>query len=301
MKNNRFITLIASTLVYISLSSCAENTSETSNKMLAGQESLLTNCSACHNLPNQNRTGIAPPFSHIKEAYQAQTEKEFTQSIVSFLNNPTLESAKMKNAVENHGLMPKMSFSEKELEKISHYLYHSDLENFNLLSGEVIETEDTLNYLEEGKKLALQTKSILGKNLMMSVKEKGPAGAVEFCNERAIHLTDSMAQELNAKIKRVTDKPRNANNRANETELDYIAELKLGNNKKGITREVNNKIIGYYPIETNDMCMKCHGDKEKQINQKTHLKISELYPQDEATGYSPNQIRGIWVVEMDKK
>lgn len=60
-------------------------------------------------------------------------------------------------------------------------------------------------------------------------------------------------------------------------------------------------MIGYYPIETNDMCMKCHGTPEKQITSETLSKIKKLYPTDKAFGYSENEIRGIFVVEMNKK
>jgi hypothetical protein len=269
--------------------------------MLAGQQSIIINCSACHNLPNHDRTGIAPPFSRIKEVYLTNNEEEFSASMIAFLNNPTKKSAKMKNAIEKQGLMPRMSFSESELKKITHYLYHTDFKNYKQHTEEVTETRDTLDYLELGRSLVLKTKSILGKNLMLNVKEKGPEGAVEFCNEKAIILTDSMAQLLNINIKRVTDKPRNSNNRANVSELESIMNFKNGKNKNGLTKEVDNKIIGYYPIETNDMCMKCHGSIENEINAKTSLKINELYPYDKAIGYSSNQIRGIWVVEMDKK
>ena len=33
---------------------------------------------------------------------------------------------------------------------------------------------------------------------------------------------------------------------------------------------------------------------------KTLAKINQLYPNDKATGYDVNQLRGIWVVEMTK-
>ncbi|MDB4088051.1 DUF3365 domain-containing protein [Flavobacteriales bacterium] len=301
MKNYTFIFLLSIVfIVSLFLQNCSDNI-ETDNKMLAGQQSIITNCSACHNLPNKNRTGIAPPFSHIKDAYQDSSEEDFTNSMVLFLNSPTKDLAKMKNAVEKHGLMPSMSYSEKELKKITHYLYHTDLENFKEISGDIIVTEDSLDYLELGRSLALKTKSILGKNLMMNVKEKGADGAVEFCNEKAIVITDSMSISLNAIIKRVSDKPRNHDNFANESELEYIASVKNGINVKGLTKEINKKIVGYYPIKTNDLCMKCHGDNKSEINKKTSLKINELYPNDKATGYTPDQIRGIWVVEMDKK
>ena len=59
-------------------------------------------------------------------------------------------------------------------------------------------TELTLK--EKGQKLALNTKKVLGKNLMTAINSKGSAYAVGFCNISANKLIDSMATELNAKI-----------------------------------------------------------------------------------------------------
>ena len=45
--------------------------------------------------------------------------------------------------------------------------------------------------------------------------------------------------------------------------------------------------------------MQCHGNPDSQIKDATLAKINQLYPADEATGYSEGELRGIWVVEMD--
>jgi len=58
--------------------------------------------------------------------------------------------------------------------------------------------------------MALETKAVLSKNLLTAISTKGTAGALAFCNERAITLTDSIALNLNTGIKRVSDKNRNA-------------------------------------------------------------------------------------------
>jgi hypothetical protein len=49
------------------------------------------------------------------------------------------------------------------------------------------------------------------------------------------------------------------------------------------------------------MCLQCHGIPNNQILPTTLSKIKELYPTDKATGYGENELRGIWVIEMDKK
>ncbi len=167
------------------------------------------------------------------------------------------------------------------------------------------ETKSTFDYLKAGKDLAIQTKSNLSKNLMSAIGEGGSEGAVEFCNIHAIPIMDSMSLALGAKIKRVSDKARNPNNQANEAELNYIQNWKNakanGKEHPPVINEIDGKMVGYYPIVTNQMCLQCHGNIDKDINTATLTKIKKLYPTDQATGYADNEIRGVFVVEMDKK
>jgi hypothetical protein len=49
------------------------------------------------------------------------------------------------------------------------------------------------------------------------------------------------------------------------------------------------------------MCLQCHDNPETDIVPEVSTKINELYPEDKATGYASNELRGIWVIEMDGK
>ncbi|MGB6037776.1 MAG: DUF3365 domain-containing protein, partial [Cryomorphaceae bacterium] len=64
--------------------------------------------------------------------------------------------------------------------------------------------------------------------------------------------------------------------------------------------DLGETMVGYYPITTNTMCLKCHGEPNTQVNQSTLAVLKALYPEDEATGYGENELRGIWVVQMNK-
>jgi len=160
-----------------------------------------------------------------------------------------------------------------------------------------INKEDTL------RKYALQTKEVLGKNLMNAINKQGTEKAIEFCSTRAIVLTDSMGTALNATIKRVSDQPRNPLNLANEDETAFINELKekISNSEKLTSKisEFSVKTVGYFPIETNAMCLQCHGSTDLDIKPNVLKKIAQLYPKDQATGYKENQIRGIFVVTQN--
>jgi hypothetical protein len=160
-----------------------------------------------------------------------------------------------------------------------------------------VNLEDTLrNY-------AMQTKGVLGKNLMNAINKQGTEKAIEFCSTKALVLTDSMGTALNVTIKRVSDQPRNPLNFANEDETAFIKELKekMAKSEKLTSKitESNDKTIAYFPIETNAMCLQCHGSKDSDIKPNVLKKIALLYPKDQATGYKENQIRGIFVVTQN--
>lgn len=158
---------------------------------------------------------------------------------------------------------------------------------------------------EIGLSYALGTKKVLGKNLMGTIQKKGTLEALTFCNHKAYPLTDSMSVNFNANIRRVSDRPRNPKNTANDKELEMIGKFKkmIADNSEinPITEEKEGKIHFYYPITTNAMCLQCHGKPNEQIKPATLDKLAELYPTDQAQGYDINQVRGIWSIEFEKK
>ena len=167
-----------------------------------------------------------------------------------------------------------------------------------------VTTIDTLSYADRGLQYALNTQAVLGKNLMDAIQQNGTLGALSFCNEKAYPLTDSMAVVYNANIKRVSDKPRNQSNQANDQELEYIETFKqIIANKESpnpIVKDSDTKVEIYYPILTNAMCLQCHGQPNKSIEASTLKQLTILYPNDKATGYNVNEVRGIWSVTFDK-
>jgi hypothetical protein len=156
----------------------------------------------------------------------------------------------------------------------------------------------SLTPLEQAHNYAMATQAVLGKNLLNAIGTKGTAGAVAFCNTRALPLTDSMAAAQGVTIRRVSDKPRNPNNMASEPFRKYIdmykQQLAKGEELKPNSMTIAGKEVYFIPIVTNAMCLKCHGTSE--INSDVRSKLKTLYPSDRATGYSENQVRGMWVV-----
>lgn len=285
-----------------------------------GKKLMETHCYLCHS-PNapENEGRIGPPMIAIKAHYikDGTTKEEFIASIESFVKNPSEDKVHLKGAFKRFGLMPKQTFHEESIKKIASFMYDFQIEeptwfaehwrskgnkNWKQSGKEIAATNQPKTYDEIGMDYALSTKKILGKNLMGALQKKGTLAALEFCNIKAIPLTDSMATLHKAIIKRVSDKNRNPNNKANVEELKYIAQFKSELTSKKETKPIvvdkGVKVQFYYPIETNTICLQCHG---KQIKSDVKKQILKLYPKDLAIGYAENELRGIWSITFDKK
>ncbi len=156
--------------------------------------------------------------------------------------------------------------------------------------------------LAQGKEFALQAKKALGGQLTSALAEGGTIYALEYCNLEASGITDKVSKETGIKISRASDLNRNPDNGPTDDQMAYIQKTKQfiaqGNSPEPEIKRLNNKLVGYYPIMTNGMCLQCHGNPGKELLAATESKIKELYPADKATGYGANELRGIWVIEM---
>ena len=289
----------------------APNDPEAQNTALIEQGTALLNqrCISCHAASDATDAGMGPTLGAIEEQYLKAYPKEadFVENMTAFLLEPTTEKALMPEAVQQFGLMAKMDLSKADYEAVATAFYvltkHQDDQLDEEQKRQLADYQAQLT-LQKGKEIALATKAVLGKNLMTAIQNSGPEGALAFCHEKAVPLTDSVALDLSTKIKRVSDQPRNPDNAANVRELAYIRQAKTALQQTGKIKpslqEINGKMVGYYPILTNDLCLKCHGDPDADIDFNTKAALQHYYPNDQAVGYTTNALRGIWVVEMDK-
>lgn len=297
-----------------------------------GKQLMANNCYVCHNPKTSEENIIAPPMIAVKMHYISEhtSKEDFVNDMVEWSKNPSEEISKMPGAVKKFGLMPYQFYPESTIRQIADYMYDNEIEEpvwfqehykkmhgdrpqmkgkmgrgkgQGLGKGQKIEiAESTVK--ERGMEMAQTTKAELGKNLMGQIQKNGVIAALDFCNIQAMPITDSMATYHKAQIKRVTDKPRNPKNKANAAELQYLENFKkqvaVGGEVKPIIVEMGNETEFYYPIVTNSMCLKCHGTPGKELESLTLSKIMALYPEDKATGYNENEVRGIWSIQFEK-
>jgi cytochrome c551/c552 len=261
---------------------------------------ISTYCITCHQPAHAT---VAPSFIEIKHAYQTAypNESDFVGAMVNFILQPSDELSIIPQSIEKYGRMTKLAYKLADLEKIAQFIYSTDPAHPQWLEKETIATTPN-SPLERGLQASLQTKAVLGKNLLAAIQQGGHAHAVEFCKTRALALTDSMSTHLGLQIHRITDKPRNPANQASARELAYMATMKaqieMGDEPKALLDTHQGITRAYYAITTETMCLQCHGDTKKDIAPATLKKIQGLYPHDKATGYSAMALRGMWRVEF---
>jgi len=278
-----------------------------------GKALMKSKCYACHNATSPQDQRIGPPMIAIKKHYitESTTKELFLKEFVSFVKNPSEENAKMKGAVRKFGLMPKQYFEEADLKAIAEYMYDYEIEQPEWFQKHWKERgthqgngkhASQKKKTEVGMQYAMKTKQQLAKNLMGALQRGGTTEALQFCNVKAIPITDSMSVVQNVKIKRISNKPRNPKNVATKEEAKYIAMFQQKLDAKEayspIVKSLNTgKKQFYAPIVTNQMCLQCHGIPNKNVKSNTMETLKKLYPLDLALDYDVNQVRGLWSIQ----
>lgn len=259
----------------------------------AGSALIQSSCQSCHGLEALPSPQVAPSWADVAAAYRGDQA-----GLATYLTNPGATAPRMDDAVNRFGPMPNMGLSPKQAQDLAAFIAGTDF-NAAGWSAQAGGDDPSVSPLELAGNWARTTKGVLGKNLMAALAAGGPEGAVPFCNERALPLTDSMSTALNVRIRRVSDRPRNPGNRATGDAAEYLARQ---GGQTAWTPELitaGSHHTAFIPITTDGMCLQCHGTVGAQIQPGTARLIQAHYPADEATGYAENQLRGAWVVEFD--
>jgi len=160
--------------------------------------------------------------------------------------------------------------------------------------------------MERGKEIASASQKALASNLKRAIKQGGIAAAFKFCNVEAMPLTDSLSEVYEANVKRASLWVRNPKDEANEVEREileaYHEQMQASNMPKPRVINLDEDYVLYtQPIAIkNGLCLNCHGEVGKQVQQETYQLIKERYPDDQATGHKMGDLRGIWSIRFEK-
>lgn len=165
------------------------------------------------------------------------------------------------------------------------------------------ETSQTTNkidstYIIRGNAIAKISFETISAELKEALQSGGIEHALRYCNEKAYPITDSLSVANQVSIRRVSNKNRNARNKADKME-EFL--IKGFNNDLNVEKELtprlvlkDDSVIFYKAIILQPLCLTCHGQPEKELTFQTDSLIRTLYPKDKAIGYQVNQVRGLW-------
>lgn len=160
---------------------------------------------------------------------------------------------------------------------------------------------DTLAFMKAGDSISGIMQEVLLKNVMQATKAGGPVFAVEFCNERAVPLSDSLSEIYKCRIQRISDKYRNPANKPAPADLAVLESMALPGQAKPVLLNEAGNIVYYKPIKiAMPSCLNCHGSENGQIDPNTMQVIKQKYPADKATGYREGDLRGAWKITFQK-
>lgn len=164
---------------------------------------------------------------------------------------------------------------------------------------------DEQNATAEAKQIAQAFGKSLKTELVAALQAGGPEHALGVCQSEAMPITTQTGKAHDATVSRVSLKNRNLDNVPNEWQRSVLEDF----DKRAASGEDIAKMASVSVVQTDDgkqrlrfmkaiptegACLACHG---AHVSAPVQAKLDELYPEDNATGYSLGQVRGAIVVE----
>ena len=132
------------------------------------------------------------------------------------------------------------------------------------------------------------------KNALMAGMKEGPATAIEVCSDDAPGIAAKLSVD-GVLMGRSSHKLRNPDNAAPDWLAPIIDAYASGDDELApVVVDLDDGRHGYAePIRVQPLCLTCHG---KTVHADVAERIAALYPDDEATGFSEGDFRGVfWV------
>ena len=167
-------------------------------------------------------------------------------------------------------------------------------------------SEDTPpDWVSEARAKSAQLGSQLISALTEALSEQGPAGGVRVCNVQAPEIAESISGDR-FDVARTALRVRNPANTPDDWETSVLHRfennIKQGADPAGLEawqiETIDGERVGRYmkAIPTGPQCVVCHGNS---IAPELAETIDRLYPEDQATGFAPGDLRGAFTVTVE--
>jgi len=172
----------------------------------------------------------------------------------------------------------------------------------SFVSGVVLAGDNSARIAESRMVVKSFTTQLKG-GLVSAMQSDGPVGAISACHIKAPEIAKKISAEKDRRIARTSLKTRNPDNTPDAWKKKVLQQFEqrkvagesvekmeyaevLDNNGKRKFRYMK-------AIPTGGVCQTCHG---KNIPPDIAEKLDELYPQDNARGFSLGDIRGAFTI-----
>ncbi|BCA80487.1 DUF3365 domain-containing protein [Desulfuromonas sp. AOP6] len=139
--------------------------------------------------------------------------------------------------------------------------------------------------------------------LESAIRTQGPVEAVAVCQRQAPAIAARLSLESGGQVARTSLRLRNPDNAPDAWERQVLERFKQlrqqGSDPMSLEYSevvsIDGEMVLRYmkAIPTGAICLLCHG---QDIDPAVQEALKRLYPQDQATGFSPGDIRGAFTV-----
>lgn len=164
-------------------------------------------------------------------------------------------------------------------------------------------TADEAEQLDKARAAAAAFGGALKAELTEAMQSSGPVAAIEICHTRAPAIAETVSLEQDVDLYRVSLRNRNPENAPNAWQSEvlqgFVQRRAAGEDASAMewhatVDTTSGREFRYLKaIPTGGVCLACHGS---ELAPDVARKIAELYPEDEATGFSEGDVRGAFVV-----
>jgi len=170
----------------------------------------------------------------------------------------------------------------------------------SVVAGSAAAMTEEERALLKGRVAASAMSDTLREKLSESLKSGGLPGAMRVCSYQAQALIREVAEKQGVRVGRTSLKLRSPKNAPDAWEREVLSRLQGLALEGKLPEEVfeaaeveGKKVFRYAkPLKIGTACIGCHGSAS-EVPEEVREELKERYPQDQALGYKPGELRGI--------
>jgi hypothetical protein len=154
--------------------------------------------------------------------------------------------------------------------------------------------------VETTRRIAMEMGKTLKERLLYVIEQQGITGAVDVCAEAAPAIAAELSERHGVMVRRVSLRARNPANQPDAWErmklestemlLAQTNTVRLTESYAGGTAEDHESEVRYLRyLYMEPLCLTCHGSV---LSPEVEAVIKQRYPDDQATGYGIDELRG---------